>query len=163
MYSLLANWFESTTLSWHFGTTNLSILHSSLFSFVNLMHESLRVELSNWNIVSFSRGSVIWLLWQVWSAHVPSLRIFTRLTVCEPCHALDNSSLDLCEHIQKQWCGSLCSWYFCWLKFAQIPLVRMPCVAVYYWDTHMDQPFFPPHLLPTVSTYLFVHNRYFLL
>lgn len=102
MYLLLANLFGSTTLFWYFDTSNFSIPHPTLFSVVNLMHESLRVELRNRNIVSFSRGSVMWLLWQVWSAHeLLSLWIFTRLTVSEPYCTLDNSSLYILYNRQK--------------------------------------------------------------
>lgn len=157
MYSLLANLSGSTVLSWHFGTTDVSIPHPSLFSFVNLMHESLRVELSNWNIVSFSRGSLMWLLWQVWSAHVPSLWIFTKLTVREPCHALDSSSL----HTE------IMSWFFVQLvflltRFARIPLVRSPSATAYILGQSHGPTFFPSCFLQ-LPLYLFVHNRHLLL
>lgn len=160
MYLLLANLFGSTTLFWYFGTSNFSIPHSTLFSVVNLMRESLRVELSNRNIVSFSRGSVMWLLWQVWSAHeVLSLWIFTRLTVCEPYCALDNSSLYVLYNTE------ITSWFFVWLvckiptfRFAKIPLVRILNVVVCPLK-HSHWPNFSLYLFPN-SMHIFFHDTH---
>jgi len=140
MYLLLANLFGSTTLFWYFGTSNFSIPHSTLFSVVNLMRESLRVELSNRNIVSFSRGSVMWLLWQVWSAHeVLSLWIFTRLTVCEPYCVLDNSSLYILYNTE------ITFWFFVWLVFfpplglQKFHLWGFLMLLCAHWNIHIDQ------------------------